>query len=219
MKRLIPLALLGFVAASRISTPVASTPVVADYVEARSASVFCGACHYNGERVTAGREAVFGIRISSGSWRGVDLTGVTAVGEVSCDDNLAETSAARRTTIVVDRSASEAQAAATVDYLRVKSGDTFGTVTAGARSTITFKHDVDGYRVDAPGFADLTVHPMPDNACCTQPHLVWYQPMVTLEHRKVGFTDVADYTAVSGDAWQRTDENSAFYGTVADSGK
>jgi hypothetical protein len=215
MKRFLPLTLLGLVAASHVPTPAVSSPVVADYVEARTASVFCGACHYNGERITSGREAVFAIHIASGSWRGVDLAGVTAVGEVACEDNLAETTAARHTTMVVDRSASDSQAVAVVDFLRAKSGDTFGTITAGGRPAVSFRHDADGYRVDAAGFADLTVHAMPDNACCTQPHLVWYQPMVGLVHRKVGFTDIAEYTAANGDTWKRTEENSAFYGTVA----
>jgi hypothetical protein len=215
LTRFIPLTLLGLVAGSHIPTPVVSSPVVADYVEARTASVFCGACHYNGERITSGREAVFGIKIASGSWHGVDLTGVTAVGEVACEDNLAETTASRHTTIIVDRSVSDVQAAALVEFLKAKSGDTFGTITAGGRSAISFRHDADGYKVDAAGFADMTVHAMPDNACCTQPHLVWYQPMVGLVHRKVGFTDMAEYTAANGDNWQRTEENSAFYGSIS----
>ncbi|MCA1632087.1 MAG: hypothetical protein LC774_17540, partial [Acidobacteria bacterium] len=46
------------------------------YVEARTASVFAGACHYNGELTTAGREAVLAWSVKEGSWGGVNLAGV-----------------------------------------------------------------------------------------------------------------------------------------------
>jgi hypothetical protein len=216
------LGLLSFVAAAPVRPVVPapsvdrSTAVVADYVEARTASVFAGACHYNGERVIEGREAVFAMKILAGSWHGVDLTGVTAAGETVCDDNLAESSAPRHTQVVVNPGATDAQAAAVIDLLSVKSAGSLGTVSAAGRAAIDFAHDAGGYRMTAAGFADLTIRPMPDNACCTQPHLVWYQPLVALEHRKVGYTDSADYTAGTlGDPWQRADENSAFYGRVA----
>src|ERR671928_228601 len=52
------------------------------YVEARTASVFAGACHYNGELTTAGREAVLAWNVKGGSWGGVDLAGVRAVADV-----------------------------------------------------------------------------------------------------------------------------------------
>src|SRR5918997_2889835 len=52
------------------------------YVEARTASVFAGACHYNGELTTAGREAVLAWSVKEGSWGGVELAGVRAVAGV-----------------------------------------------------------------------------------------------------------------------------------------
>ena len=47
-----------------------------EYVEVRTASVFAGACHYNGELTTAGRDALMAWNVKSGAWRGVDLAGV-----------------------------------------------------------------------------------------------------------------------------------------------
>ena len=46
-----------------------------DYVEVRTASVFAGACHYNGEVVTTGRDAMMAWNVTSGKWQGVDLSG------------------------------------------------------------------------------------------------------------------------------------------------
>src|SRR5947209_8653839 len=63
-------------------TPAAapgSQKVSGDYVEARTASVFAGACHYNGELVTTGEEAIAGWNVTSGYWKGANLTGVKAM--------------------------------------------------------------------------------------------------------------------------------------------
>jgi hypothetical protein len=40
------------------SSPVASSKITGDYIEARTAAVFAGACHYNGELVTTGHDAI-----------------------------------------------------------------------------------------------------------------------------------------------------------------
>src|SRR5918997_5447246 len=80
------------------------------YVEARTASVFAGACHYNGELTTAGREAVLAWNVTAGSWDGVDLAGVRALAVVSADANLSEARAARRAELIIDESASYKQA-------------------------------------------------------------------------------------------------------------
>ena len=62
----------------------------------------------------------------------------------------------------------------------------------------------------------MSVQPMPNDECCSQPSLVWYTPLTPLEHRKVGYTQSATYTAGTlTDAWQREGENSAFYGAFA----
>src|SRR2546421_10524011 len=83
-----------------------------DYVEVRTASVFAGACHYNGELMTTGRDAVMAWRVTAGTWRGTDLAGVRAVAGVSADANLADAQAGRASEIVVDSGATEAQAEA-----------------------------------------------------------------------------------------------------------
>jgi len=44
--------LISATSASTPRSPAGSTPIKGDYVEARTASVFAGACHYNGELVT-----------------------------------------------------------------------------------------------------------------------------------------------------------------------
>jgi len=215
--RMLPLLLLGLVGSASAPKPVPfADHIVGDYVEARTASVFAGPCHYNGELVTEGRQAILAWNINSGRWNGVDLAGVRAMASVVCDDNLSVDTAARKWELVIDRSATDAQATAVADLIRTRAAGQLGQLTSSRRANISFKHDTDGYNVVADGFADLMVHPMPDDRCCTEPHLVWYNPLSPIEHRKVGYTESADYVAAgNGDPWERSDENSAFYGAFS----
>lgn len=199
-----------------VTTPAVPVAIAGDYVEARTASVFAGACHYNGELVTTGRDAVMAWKFASGKFDGVDLTGVKVMAVITCDANLSDPSAARKSEIVIDSSAGSAQASAIAHLLRQDCGNALGQIVAVRRAAVNFQHAAGEYEVAAGGFAALSVAAMPDNECCKQPNLVWYSPLIQLNGRKVGYTRDAQYTAGTlGDPWQRSDENSAFYGTFS----
>src|SRR5947209_15634473 len=107
-----------------------------DYVEARTASVFAGACHYNGELTTTGRDALLAWNVAAGSWDGVNLAGVRALAVVSADANLTDTHAARRSELIVDSAATDAQAAALVKAFKSCYASALGDVAAVSRSPI-----------------------------------------------------------------------------------
>jgi hypothetical protein len=185
--------------------------VKGDYVEVRTASVFAGACHYNGELVTTGRDAILAWNVTEGEHNGVNLAGVKAVAVVSADANLSDANAVRKSEIVID--GTEAQVGAWSAMVKQQSAATLGEVLSVKRGPITFKQDKDGYTVAAAGFASAQVQPMPDAACCKQPNLVWYEPLASVPDRKVGHTASASYAGgKAGEKWQRSNENSAFYG-------
>ncbi len=203
-----------------VGTISAATPktdkIAGDYVEARTASVFAGACHYNGEVVTTGYDAVMAWNFASGTWKGTDLAGLRAMAEVSSQSNLGDDTAPRKSELVVDASATHAQVAALVDFLRTDCGKQLGQIVSVHRTDVTFDRVGREYRVQAKGFGEMDVQPMANDECCTQPELVWYSPLMQLEHRKVGYTITSSYVAGTiGDPWQRSDENSAFYGAFA----
>jgi hypothetical protein len=186
--------------------------VKGDYVEVRTASVFAGACHYNGELVTTGRDAILAWNVTAGEFNGVNLAGVKAVAVVSSEANLIDDTAARKSEIVID--GTDAQVTAMTAMMKSQSAATLGTIVSTKRGPITFKHDKDGYAVDAAGFASAKVSAMPDGACCKQPNDVWYEPLTKLEARKVGYTAAASYAGGKvGTKWDRANENSAFYGS------
>ncbi|HKC65351.1 MAG TPA: DUF1326 domain-containing protein [Pyrinomonadaceae bacterium] len=187
-----------------------------DYVEVRTASVFAGACHYNGEVVTTGRDALMAWQVNSGNWNGVDLSGVRVVAVVSSDSNLSDTQAPRRSELIVDKSASRAQELAIIDALKTKYSATLGKIVSVKSAPVEFKHEEKAYSINSSGIATINMESMPDDLCCRMPQLVWYEPLIPLAGRKVGYTREALYAGGAvGDSWQRDGENSAFYGSFS----
>ncbi len=187
-----------------------------DYVEVRTASVFAGACHYNGEVTTTGRDALMAWKVTAGKWNGVDLAGVRAVAIVTSEVNLSDNDAARRSEIIIDRNASHSQAVAMLDVLKNRYVGSLGKIVAVDIAPISFDHTGGSYTVSAGRLASINVQAMPNDLCCKMPNLVWYSPLVPLGNRKVGYTRDAIYAGDSlGQSWERVGENSAFYGSFA----
>ena len=187
-----------------------------DYVEARTASVFAGPCHYNGELTTTGREAEAAWRINQGSWNGVSLNGVTAVAGVVSEANLKNENAGRNCVLYIDSKASVAQADAFVAAVQANWSRSLGNVVAIRRAPVRFEKISASYHVTVPGVTHLAVDAMPNHACCTMPNLVRYAPLVTLEGRRVGFTRTSGVSEKAlHTAWQKNGQNTAFYGKFA----
>ncbi|HKG62133.1 MAG TPA: DUF1326 domain-containing protein [Pyrinomonadaceae bacterium] len=208
-------AMLVAVSALVFSSQAENVSLRGDYVEVRTASVFAGACHYNGEVTTTGRDAMMAWNVTSGKWQGIDLSGVRVLAIVSADANLDETNAARQSEIIVDSNATRIQALAMVNALKEKYAASLGNVVEVRSAPISFARNGREYAV-VTNEAAINVEAMPNDLCCKMPNLVWYTPLVGLENRKVGYTSKALYSGkVVGEPWSRSGENSAFYGTFS----
>ena len=208
-------AMIVAVSALVFSSQAESVSLRGDYVEVRTASVFAGACHYNGEVVTTGRDAMMAWNVTSGKWQGVDLSGVRVLAIVSADANLGEDNAARQSEIIIDSNASRTQALAMINVLKEKYAASLGNVVEVRSAPIKFERIGRTYAV-VTNEAAINVEAMPNDLCCKMPNLVWYSPLVGLENRKVGYTSKALYSGkVVGEPWSRSGENSAFYGTFS----
>src|SRR5712692_2810527 len=215
MKRLWIIGLVMFACAIALTSQAENPSVNGDYVEVRTASVFAGACHFNGEVTTTGREALMAWNVTSGSWNGTDLSGLRAIAVVSADDNLSNARAGRRSELIIDKAASHAQAVAMLSALKSRYADAFGQIISVRSAPIDFRHEGRTYEVSSSEAA-INVEAMPNDLCCRMPNLVWYDPLVPLGQRKVGYTIKALYAGDAvGDSWQRAGENSAFYGNFA----
>ena len=208
-------AMVVAVSALVFSSQAESVSLRGDYVEVRTASVFAGACHYNGEVVTTGRDAMMAWNVTSGKWQGVDLTGVRVMAIVSADANLSEGNAARQSEIIIDSATSRTQALAMVNALKEKYAASLGKIVEVRSAPVSFERNGRTYAV-VTNEAAINVEAMPNDLCCKMPNLIWYTPLVGLENRKVGYTSKALYSGkVVGEPWSRSGENSAFYGTFS----
>ena len=208
-------AMVVAVSALVFSSQAENVSLRGDYVEVRTASVFAGACHYNGEVVTTGRDAMMAWNVTSGQWQGMDLSGVRVMAIVSADANLGEQNAARQSEIIIDSKASRAQALAMMNALKEKYAASLGKIVEVRSAPISFERNGRTYAV-VTNEAAINVEAMPNDLCCKMPNLVWYTPLVGLENRKVGYTEKALYSGKTvGEPWSRSGENSAFYGTFA----
>ncbi len=192
-----------------------SSEVTGTFVEARSASVFAGACHYNGEYTTQGREQVLAWRLTGGREGGVDLAGVEAVAVVRADRNLAESDAQRSSLVYLDEHLSPEQRSAALEWLEREHGASLGEVRQVKTGQVSVDCDGERYAVDALGLVRLEGEAMPDRACCAMPSKVWYQPAERLEKRLVGHSQVFEVRDPDfGPAFTRRDQNDAFVGRL-----
>jgi hypothetical protein len=209
------LAMMVAVSALVFSSQAESVGLRGEYVEVRTASVFAGACHYNGEVVTTGRDALMAWNVTSGKWQNVDLSGVRAMAIVNSKSNLSELNAARQSELIIDSAASGEQARAILSALKEKYASSLGDIVEVRNAPITFEHKDRTYTVKTDD-ATIDVEAMPNDLCCKMPNLVWYKPLVGLENRKVGYTINATYRGRKvSDPWSRSGENSAFYGSFS----
>ena len=197
MKRFwIVASVLAFCAAAIVVTSRAqNSSIKGDYVEVRTASVFAGACHFNGEVTTTGRDALIAV--------------------ISADDNLSNAAATRRSEIILDQSASHPQRVALLNAIKSRYAGALGEIVSVRSAAISFKHEGKSYEVSSADAA-INVEAMPNDLCCRMPNLVWYDPLAQLGQRKVGYTIKALSAGhAAGDAWERAGENSAFYGNFS----
>ncbi|MGC8784961.1 MAG: DUF1326 domain-containing protein [Armatimonadota bacterium] len=192
--------------------PAGAQTVRGDYAEARTCSVYAGGCHYSGEYVTAGREALLFWHIREGSWNSVNLSGVSALAAVVADNNLAEPSARRQSVIYVDVRADKAQREAVAQLLSRYYAGVLGEVQAVKPVAIRYTRQDKQIAIDAPGVATLHLSRYPCKGC-VQPHQIWYQPLAPVTDAEVASVKLAAYRDRRlGTVWQRGEENSAFVG-------
>jgi hypothetical protein len=202
-------------AAALLAAPAFAADVTGDYVEARSASVYAGACHFNGELTTAGREAVLAFRVGKGSLNGVALDGLSVVAVVAGTDNLADAKTARRSVIYVSEKADPAQRAALVSLIREKAGAALGTVAAVKSAPQSFTLDAASVRVQSGDAVRLSVSRYPCKHC-VMPAQTWYAPFTPITDAMVaqgvstGFRD--DTLKVS---WSQGESDNVFVGTFS----
>ena len=189
------------------------TTVQGEYIEARSASVYVGACHFGSEFVEGGREATAVWNIQSGSWNDVSLENLTVVAVISAKNNLAIDTETRKSVLYMDPSTTPEQRAALKDMLTTKRADVLGKVVATQTTSIEFSKEGTRYDLTVGKVLALAANRYPC-AGCTQPHQIWYKPLTTIQNAIVGKSEVYRYKDTHLPVtWQQSStENNIFVG-------
>jgi hypothetical protein len=191
--------------------------VTGDYVEARTAEVFTGACMLGNEADTLGREAIMAWRVSRGAVDGVSVDGLSVVAVVAADRNLgmhelgAERPAVVKTVVMVDERATQAQRDALVQVARSLCPLVRDVVEVNP-VPIAFTREHDDVRVSA-GEARLDVTTTFDHSpVCGA--LQWFSPLASTATSAVGLARTNSWSGKALDAqWSQADRKSSFVGT------
>ncbi|MCY4404033.1 MAG: DUF1326 domain-containing protein [Candidatus Poribacteria bacterium] len=166
--------------------------VQGEYIEVRSASVYVGACHFGSEYVEGGKEATLIWNIHRGSWNNVKLDGLTVVAVISAKNNLAIDNDTRRSVLYVDSKATPEQYTAISKMLTTNSFDVLGKVVATKIVPIKYTKKGTKYDVSVEKILSLSLNRYPC-AKCTQPHQIWYDPLIEVRDVIVGKSEIYSY--------------------------
>src|SRR5262245_7912382 len=112
-------------AASTAFAGSSSRAISGDYLEVRSCDVYTGPCFANSEMGLTGKEGMLFWSVREGSWKGVNLDGLSVMAVVKVDGTLGDLKYQPRSgdaILIVDAKADAAQKAALTDFARNMSG-------------------------------------------------------------------------------------------------
>jgi hypothetical protein len=150
-----------------------------EYVEARTNDVFTGPCFSNAEVYLTGHQAVIAWKVTEGSFKGVDLAGLTVAAAVRGTSTFdADQPDQAQSVLIVDKKATPAQREALVAMAKSLGGDRLKNVVAVRDSVISMMvehNDADSASQEhglhamprapranfwAPGLAEIVTRPL-----------------------------------------------------------
>jgi len=193
-----------------------------EYVEARTADIFTGPCFANAEVNLMGDLAVFGWKVSQGSFEGVSLDGLGVVGVVKASATLGDVHTNAypvKSVLIVDERANAEQRMALQKFAAKMGGDLMQQVVkvVYAPVDLTVKNNnihSASATLKAGAIAEITTRAIHDgDHICTNEE-VWYQPLTKLDHAMPAYSLAHSYQGDGlGTTWKSPDKRSAFVGT------
>jgi len=194
--------------------------IIGEYVEARTAEVFAGGCIMNSEAETMGRQAIMAWKITSGSFDGIALDGLTVVAAVAGDRNLGmremggEEPTAVKAIITVDPRATAIQRDALVRVVRQLTRGLITDVVRVDTAKVKFATSQNFVELSVPDQSiQLTVNKeMKHDPSCGA--MQWFKPFTTMAQSAMGVAETHAFSGTGlGTKWSAPDKRSAFFGT------
>jgi len=215
-------AVLLLVAGLSFAASIPAHQIYGNYVEARTADVYTGPCFANSEVGLVGNLAVFGWKVTKGSWQGVDLDGLSVVGVVRAHHTLGdvyESAYPVKAVIIVDSRANMEQRVALQSFARHMAGDLLQDVVRVdyAPVDLTFANgDIHSMRatLTAGNLAKISTRALTEGDHICRNEEVWYQPLTKLDHAMPAFALAHEFEGQGlGTTWSNPDKRSSFVGS------
>ncbi|MBK5294022.1 MAG: DUF1326 domain-containing protein [Acidobacteriia bacterium] len=202
-----------------VGLALGASSVRGDYIEARTADVFVGACFANSEVGATGELAVLGWKITKGTWEGVNLDGLSVVGAVKAKSTLGDIHSSPypvKSILIVDEKATPEQRLALQSFAKRMGGDLLNDVVRV--SYLPIELAVEGGNVHsatakltAGTLASIETRSMSgkDHVCANAE--LWYLPLTKVEHAMPAFAVSHNFKGDGLDTkWSSPDKASAF---------
>jgi hypothetical protein len=196
-----------------------TTQMQGEYVEARTADVYTGACFANSETGVTGDLAVMGWKIDSGTWQGVSLDGLSVMGVVHASGTLGDPNEnvyPVKAVLIIDDRANPEQRLALMHFAQRMGGDLLADVVRIEYQPIGFAlagnsiHSMKA-TMAAGAMARLETRPLDDHDQICHNEAVWYQPLTAVDHAMPAYTVAQQYSGPGlGEVWSSPGKRSAF---------
>lgn len=191
-----------------------------EYVETRSADVYTGQCFANGEVGLVGDEAIVAWHITSGSWDGVPLEGLSVVGAIKASATLGDPYGKpypAKAVLLVDRQANAQQRDALINFAQEMGGELLRHVVKVMDVPISMQVLAEHHAsasVHAGNFATIETRPIGDKDHLCGNETTFYPPLTPTTHAMPAVALTDEYQGQGlNDTWTLHNKRSAFVGT------
>jgi hypothetical protein len=223
MKRFLWIMLAVSLAASlSFAAGIPSSNIYGNYIEARTADVYTGPCFANSEVGLTGQLAIFGWKVTKGSWNGVSLDDLAVVGVVRASSTLGDVYHSAypvKAVLIVDERANPEQRLALQAFAKRMGGDLLEDVARVDYQPIDLSFangDLHSMKatLSAGNLAKIQTRAINENDHICRNEEVWYRPLTKLEHAMPAFAIAHTFRGEGlGEQWSSPDKRSAFLGT------
>lgn len=216
------LPILALAASFSFAAGIPAGPVSGNYIEARTADVYTGPCFANAEVGLVGDLAVFGWKVTRGSWHGVSLDGLSVVGVVRASHTLGDVNSTPypvKSVLIVDNQANPEQRLALQSFAKYMSGDLLQDVVRVDYQPIDLafeNNDVHSMKatLTAGALAKIQTRAINSGDHICRNEEVWYQPLSKVEHAMPAVALANNFNGQGlGTTWSSPGKRSSFVGT------
>ncbi len=194
-----------------------------NYLEVRNADVWTGPCFANSQVDLTGKQAILAWKISTGSWKGTNLSGLSVVAVVKASATLGDTLRdpyPAQSVLILDQRATPQQRKALASFVKSRAGRLLDHVVRVDVAPISLQVGTGAdHGIDVLTAGNLAV--VKTRALCRGDIMcgnetVYYPPLTKVENSMPAFTEEAAFNGKGlGVVWNNRDGRSAFVGTFS----